>query len=47
MSIDDAIMAEYEDPEDGRLMIDLFHSESPDKHIEDFLKSNNIDRRSL
>ena len=47
MSIDDAIMAEYDDPEDGRLMIDLFHSESPDKHIEDFLKSNNIDRRSL
>ena len=47
MSIDDAIMAEYDDPEDGRLMIDLFHSESPDKHIDEFLKANNIDRRSL
>lgn len=47
MSIDEAIMAEYEDKDDGSLMVDLFHSESPEEYIDKFLINNNIDRRHL
>lgn len=47
MTIDDAIRAEYEDPEDGNIMVDLFHAASPEKYMEKLLNDNNIDRRSL
>lgn len=47
MSIEDAIRAEYEDPEDSALMIDLFWSASPKEHLDELLKKNNIERRKL
>lgn len=47
MSIEDAIRAEYEDPEDSALMIDLFWAASPKDHLDELLKKNNIERRKL
>ena len=46
-SIEEAIMDEYSDQEDGLLMIDLYNSDSPKDIIDKLLNDNNIERRKL
>lgn len=46
-TIEQAIMEDYEDPEDGLLMLELYKAESPKEFIDKFLTDNNISRRTL
>lgn len=46
-TIEQAIMEEFDDPEDGALMLELYKAESPKEFIDKFLTDNNIARRTL
>lgn len=46
-TIEEAIMEEYEDPENGSLMYELYKSEDPKEVLNRLLNSHNIERRKL